>query len=282
VLVLACMPETVAEEVHGAALPRRPEDLGDRRLQPGVGVGDRQLHAGQAALDQAAQEGRPERLGLRGADVDTDDLPPAGLVHAVGDDQRLAPDAATVADLLDLGVQPQIDIVALQRALAERLDLLIEQRADPADLALGDPQPKRLDELVDAPRRDAAHIGLLHDCHQRLLRTPARLQERRKVAALPQLGDLQLNLPGPRVPPPRAIAVSPRRAILAALTEPGSDQLGDLALHQLLTEPHQRLADHVRVPILQDAANDLLKRHPLHTGHQWCLLLVEPWNVRRS
>ena len=32
------------------------------------------------------------------------------------------------------------------------------------------------------------------------------------------------------------------------------------------------------MPILKDRRpNDLLKRHPLHTGHQWCLLLVEPW-----
>ena len=73
-------------------------------------------------------------------------------------------------------------------AVAKRLHLLFEQRADPDDLAPRDPQPKRLDELVDTPRRDAAHIGLLHDRHQRLLRAPARLQERRKVAALPELG----------------------------------------------------------------------------------------------
>jgi hypothetical protein len=58
------------------------------------------------------------------------------FVHAVRDDQRLAPDAPAVADLLDLGIKPQIDVVALQRTLAKRLDLLVRQRADPADLAL--------------------------------------------------------------------------------------------------------------------------------------------------
>ena len=61
------------------------EHLGDRRLQAGVGVGDGQLHAGQAAGDQAAQELAPERLGLGLADVEADHLAPAGLVHAVGD-----------------------------------------------------------------------------------------------------------------------------------------------------------------------------------------------------
>ena len=38
----------------------------------------------------AAQELGPERLGLGLADVEAEDLAPAGLVHAVGDHQRLA------------------------------------------------------------------------------------------------------------------------------------------------------------------------------------------------
>ena len=53
VLVAARMAEAVSEEVHGAALPRRAEHLGDRVLQPLVGVGDDQLHADQATRDQA-------------------------------------------------------------------------------------------------------------------------------------------------------------------------------------------------------------------------------------
>ena len=52
-------------------------------------VGDDQLHADQAALDQAAQELAPERLGLGLADVEADDLAAAGLVHAVGDHHAL-------------------------------------------------------------------------------------------------------------------------------------------------------------------------------------------------
>ena len=77
VLVLAGVPEAVAEEVDGAALPGAAEDLRDRRLQPGVRVGDRELDADQAALDQAAEELGPERLGLGLADVDREDLAPA-------------------------------------------------------------------------------------------------------------------------------------------------------------------------------------------------------------
>ena len=67
----------------------QPSTCADRLLQPGVGVGDDQLHAGQAALDQAAQEAAPERLGLGLADVEADHLAVAGLVHGVGEHQRL-------------------------------------------------------------------------------------------------------------------------------------------------------------------------------------------------
>jgi hypothetical protein len=52
VLVAAGVAEAVAEEVHGAALPGRPKDLGDRVLEPLVGVGDDQLHTDQPAGDQ--------------------------------------------------------------------------------------------------------------------------------------------------------------------------------------------------------------------------------------
>jgi hypothetical protein len=36
-------------------------------------------------------------------------------------------------------------------------------RADPGDLVLRDPQPERLDHLVDLARRDAGDVRLLHD-----------------------------------------------------------------------------------------------------------------------
>jgi hypothetical protein len=76
-----------------------------------VGVGDRELDAGQSASDEAAEELGPERLGLGLADVDGEDLAPPGLVDAVRDDQRLAANAAAVADLLDLGVQEHVGVL---------------------------------------------------------------------------------------------------------------------------------------------------------------------------
>jgi hypothetical protein len=190
-----------------------------------VGVGDRQLHPDQAAGDQAPEELAPERLGLGLADVETDDLAPAGLVHAVGDDHAFVHHPPAGADLLDLGVDEQIRVAALERALAERLDLLIQQGADPTDLAAADAQPQRLDKLIHPAGAHAAHIRLLDHADQRLLRALARLQKRREIAAAPQLGDLQLDLARPGVPPPRPIAVAVRRPILRALAALGADQL---------------------------------------------------------
>ena len=94
-------------------------------------VADGQLHADQAARDELAQELAPERLGLGLADVQADDLPPPRLVHGMGDHDALARDAAAVADLLDLRVDEQIRVAALQRPLPERLHLLVEQTRDP-------------------------------------------------------------------------------------------------------------------------------------------------------
>ena len=67
----------IADEVHGAALPRAAEHPGDRVLEALVGVGDAQAHAVQAAAAQRSEELAPERLGLDLADVEADHLAPA-------------------------------------------------------------------------------------------------------------------------------------------------------------------------------------------------------------
>jgi hypothetical protein len=51
-----------------------------------------------------------QNAGLGGADVETDDLAPAGLMDGVRDHDRLARNAAAVVDLLDLGVDEQIRV----------------------------------------------------------------------------------------------------------------------------------------------------------------------------
>jgi hypothetical protein len=186
--------------VDGAALPGRAEHLADRVLQSFVRVGDDQRHAGQATLDHASEEVAPERLGLALAAVEADHLAPTRLVHAVRDHHALPHDAAAVADLLHLGVEPDVAGAALERPAAERVDLLIKASADARDLALGDPQPERLDQLVNLSRRDAAHVRLLDHADQCLLAAAARLEERRNVRAAPDLRNRQLDLAGACVP----------------------------------------------------------------------------------
>lgn len=136
----------------------------------------------------------PVSLGLALAGIEPDHLSVARLVHCVGEDEALPDHPSSISDLLDLGVEPQVGIAALERPLPEGLDLLVEPLADARDLGLGDPQPERLDHLVDLARRDAGDIGLLHDGDERLLGAAARLEEAREVAPPAQRGDGELEL----------------------------------------------------------------------------------------
>jgi hypothetical protein len=89
-----------------------------------------------------------------------------------------------------------------------------------------------------------------------------------KVAALLELGDLQLKLAGASIPSPRPIPIAVRRPILRpALTGLRADQLGNLGLHHLRRDRLDRLADHVCVLVEQHLPDDLLDRHPVGTGH---------------
>ena len=263
-LVLAHLPERLAQEMDGAALPRAAEHLPDRLFQPRVRVGNDDLDAGEAALDQRAEEAAPERLRLALTDVEPDHLPVAGLVDGVGEHERLLHDPAAVPDLLDLRVQPQVGVAALQRPVPEGLHLLVEPRTDPRDLALRDPQAERLDHLVDFARRDAGDVRLLHDRHQRLLTPLTRLEKAREVAAAADLRDRQLDLARPRRPGTRPVAVAVCQPLRwGALAVAGADQLADLGLHQLLHHPSERLAQKIEALALEQVADNLLSRHLL-------------------
>ena len=160
-------------------------------------------------------------------------------MHAVGEHQALAEDTATVSHLLHLGVQPQVRVATLQWPTAERLHLLVQPLADTRDLALRDPQPQRLDHLVDLVGGDASDVRLLLQ-DERLLRALARLKKRREIAAPADLRDRQLDLAGARLPGPQPVAVAVREPLLGALPALGTDQLAHLGLHQLL---HDQASD---------------------------------------
>jgi hypothetical protein len=74
-----------------------------------------------------------------------------------------------------------------------------------------------------------------------LLRAPPRFQEAREVAALPELGDAQLDGPGADLPVPAAIAVALHQPIRRALAIAGAGQGRHLGANQALG----READHL-------------------------------------
>jgi hypothetical protein len=180
---------------------------------------------------------------------------------------------AAVAHLLLFGVQPQVRVGALQRALTERRHLLVQAPAQPGDLVLGHPHPELLDHAVDLPGRDAIDVGLLDDRHQRLLGAPARLQKRREIRrARAQPGDRQLELADARLPRPLAVTVALRRAPLRhALAELGADHLRDLGLHQLSHHQPHRLPDHIGMLRQQQLVDHLRSGHPPALGHRGVL-----------
>ena len=240
-------------------------------------IGDSQAHPVEPALLERSQELDPERAGLDLADVETDHLANAGLVHRIGDDHRLGHDPAMVAHLDLFGVNPQIRVRALQRSLPERLDPLIERPAHGTNTILGHPvDPQLLDQPVHLPRRDPVDVRLEHDGHDRLLRAPPRLQERREVRpARALLRDQQLDLTNPRLPRPGAIPVAMRQPRLGRdLTERSADLSGNLAFHQLPGDQRDRLTNEILKPTIHRLGDDIGNRHPLTFGHRGVLLHV--------
>jgi hypothetical protein len=77
-----------------------------------------------------------KRVGLRGAEIQADDLAAAGLMVGVSDDDALALHAAAIADLLDLRVDEQIQVTTLPAAAPGTLGLVRRAGRDPADFAL--------------------------------------------------------------------------------------------------------------------------------------------------
>ncbi len=126
----------VGHEVGSAPLPgglRQHRD--DRRFDAAVGVGDDQLHAGQAAGHQRAQEPRPGGRGLGGDDVEPDDLSTALDVDRGSDHRGDVDDTAAFAHLLRQRVDPHVAVGArLERALPELGHLVIQRGGQPGHL----------------------------------------------------------------------------------------------------------------------------------------------------
>ena len=139
--------------MHPATLPGRAEQhRGDGLLEPGMGVGDDQLHPAQPAGFQAAQERGPERAVLAVAHGEAEHFPPAISPNSGGDHYRLGHDAVIDPGLAVGGVQEDIrELLVGQAAVAERAHLGIQVGADPAHFGLGDAGvgAEGFDQVVD-------------------------------------------------------------------------------------------------------------------------------------
>ena len=122
----------------------------------------------------------------------------------------------------------------------------------------------RLHQLVDPAGRDAADPGLLDHRDQRLLGRLARLQERREVGTLAQLGDAQLQRAEPRVERAVAIAIAVVQPLGAAFVAAGADQPFDIGFHQDLQHRLGHGSQEIAVAAL---LQQLDKRHSV-VGHR--------------
>jgi hypothetical protein len=250
-----------------APLPGRTvQHRADGLLQPLVGVAGDQLDAGQATSDQAAQEARPGRAVLGGADVQPEDLPlPVGVTGG-GHQHRGRADPPALTDPHAQCVHPHQRVGAgVQRPVAPGGDQLIELAADPRHLRLGDPlDPHRAGDLIDPPGGHALHVAGHHHAGQRPLGPSAWLQDRWEEAASAQLGNLQLDRADPGVPLSGPIAVAVRHPPLGRpLAALGADLRGDLDFHQRLGERADPFAQEVHVRAV-GLAQQLVQ---LHLGH---------------
>ncbi len=81
----------------------------------------------------------------------------------------------------------------------ERVELFIELR----DLGRGDVlDTHRMGQVLDLPVRNAIGEGFLNGRDQRLFRPAPLRDEERDMAALPHLGDQEINRSHPRIDPP--------------------------------------------------------------------------------
>src|SRR5882762_9429601 len=199
----------------------------------------------------SAQKVGPEGLGLRRADRQAQHLAPAIAIDADRDDHRDRDDVAVAARLHIGRIQPDIGPLALERTVEKGHDLAVDLAAQPRYLALRDAgHAHRTDQLVDRAGRHALDIGLLDHRGQRLLGQPARLEKARKIAALAQLWDAQLNRPGAGLPITLAIPVAVGDPIGAAFAVRRTGQVLDFQLHQPMRREPDHLAQQISIGAL--------------------------------
>jgi hypothetical protein len=119
-------------------------------------------------------------------------------------------------------------------------------------------------------------VGFLDDGDERLLGGAARLEDGGKVGALPELGDLEIDAAGTRLPRSVAIAVPLIDPLGRALAMGRARQRLDLDCHETLGSKGQELAHEVRVGALLKQFEQCLSV----VGHRWFLQVAFEFATR--
>ena len=214
--------------------------------KPGCASEGDELDAGEPAGDEASEEGEPG-----GAVLGSDDVEAERLAEAVGVDGDRVDDAgihrATSLAALDVErVEDEVGVGgAVARSGAEVLDDHVHRLREAGDLALRHAlEAELLHELLHPAGGDAGQVGIRDHRHERLLGPPARREQPvGEVAALPQLGDRELDRADAGVPVTLAVAVADIDPLRRALTV-------GRAAERVRLRGHQRLRDllHHRPP----------------------------------
>lgn len=168
------------------------------------------------------------------------------LGDAGGDDDGLGDDLVVHACLDVGGVEIDVgEAGVIQRPGAERVELLVEVRADAGHLALryAGVRAEGFDQVVDRAGGDAVDVCLHDHCVEGLVDPAPTLEQAREETTGPQFRDRQLQVAGLRGHGLLPVPVAPGGAGVGPLAPLRTDPGGGLGLDQFLQQPLSDLAD---------------------------------------
>ncbi len=147
---------------------------------------------------------------------------------------------------------------------------LVDLGAQPRDLALADPaHAHRLDQLVHRAGGDALDVRFLDHGGEGFLGRAARLEETGEVAALAQLGDLQIHRPRTRLPQSLAVTVAAVEPFRASLAVKRGAQALDVHLHHPLGDELDHVPQQIGVGALLGKLGECDSVLGGHRGAPW-------------
>ena len=182
---------------HAALVARLRQEIRDALDKAPAGVGNDQLHALEAAVDQMTQKRRPAGFVLLGALADPQDLAKSFRIDGRGHQQRNIADLAGPAALHDDAVEVEIRMLALDPPVPPGLDLGVDLLVQVRHCARADTgAPQRLGDVLDPADRNPRQIHLDQRFLDRTLPPAVALDDRCLKGLAPQLRNLEVHFPG--------------------------------------------------------------------------------------